>query len=69
VEFAEGRRWISAVAVSLEKTPEIGTRSRLFELEDSGAPFAGYDVTPDGQRFVVVRRGGSTRLTVVVNWN
>lgn len=41
-----------------------------FAFEPTNA-FANYDVTPDGERFVMVTRGGGTpprELRIVLNW-
>ena len=54
---------------------EAGTPAMLFDINvrDLGFPFGRrYDVTPDGQRFVVDELTGRTKpsaLTVVVNWS
>ena len=52
--------------------PLAGEATPLFDLETNqlGAAFP-YDVSPDGQRFVVLRERGaavSPALTVLVNW-
>jgi Tol biopolymer transport system component len=50
---------------------EAGTPQTLFELRANATPGAQYDVTADGQRFVVsmpVREEGASPLTVVTNW-
>lgn len=49
---------------------EVGTVRPLFETRTGGARWP-YDVTPDGQRFLVatlVEDATSTPITLVVNW-
>ncbi len=62
-----------AVAIRTEPTFSAGKPRLLFEgnyqLDAVGHPF--YDVSPDGQRFLMVRpKGGGapTQLYVVLNW-
>ena len=63
-----------AVDVTTEPTFSAGTPRLLFEgtYELSGGTRANYDVTPDGQRFVMVQLGevGSeaTQINIVLNW-
>ena len=49
---------------------DIGNAQLLFDAHTGYGPFAHYDVTPDGKRFLValVGEGGSAPLTLVVNW-
>ncbi|MCZ6750264.1 MAG: hypothetical protein O7E51_00365 [Acidobacteria bacterium] len=60
--------------VTTEPTFSAGTPRLLFEgtYELSGGTRANYDVTPDGQRFVMVQLGevGSeaTQINIVLNW-
>jgi hypothetical protein len=62
------------VPTTIGPTFDAGKPSTLFEMNvrDLVFPFLKrYEVTPDGQRFVVQEltgRGGSPPLTVVVNW-
>lgn len=52
--------------------PVIGTPTLLFTARNYvTAPFEPlWDVSPDGQRFVMVREGpgAATKLVVLVNW-
>ena len=63
-----------AVTIEASTIPQPGTPRTLFEVPHvSGwAPWdpASYDVTPDGQRFVMVQeeRRFQDQLQVVVNW-
>ena len=70
--YRSGNR-IMAVPVTLGETFTSGTPQPLFEAPyyegDPGSP--NYDVTPDGQRFVMVfpaDTGGPARLNVVQGW-
>jgi eukaryotic-like serine/threonine-protein kinase len=54
---------------------EIGTPELLFRVQEggrlSGGRTRGYDVTPDGQRFLLVtpvERPGTAPITVITNW-
>ena len=59
------------MAVSVETTPsvELSTPQLLFEVPNL---YQGFDVHPDGERFVIVRSVGSgpstTQLNVILNW-
>jgi Tol biopolymer transport system component len=60
-----------AVPVELGEEAEIGTPTRLFDLGRVGADVdERFDVTVDGQRFLVIVPEGdaSPRPTVVLNW-
>jgi len=62
-----------AVGVSLAPTLRVGSRRALFAIEPYlvGGPRSGggYDVHPDGRRFLMIRQGSATRdLIVVLNW-
>ena len=49
---------------------EVGTVRPLFDVR-SGGPRSVYDVSPDGQRFVVntlVEEAAAVPITLVVNW-
>jgi serine/threonine-protein kinase len=65
---------IMAVDVTTSPTLKAGTPRKLFEkhYEPSLALFANYSISPDGQRFVMVKRisdGESpTEIKVAVNW-
>jgi serine/threonine protein kinase len=67
---------IVAVSVSTDNHFEVGESVSLFEAPilfpprhgPSQGPDYPYDVTPDGQRFLVASLFGTTPITVVVNW-
>ena len=67
------------MAVDVQTTPEFrpGRPRPLFALESTGVStsfglYRGWDVTPDGKRFLVINGPGSAesgvRLQAVVNW-
>ena len=50
---------------------EAGAPHPLFELRANSTPGTQYDVTADGQRFIVsvpVQAEGASPLTLVLNW-
>ena len=66
--------WVYAVPMQLGGTPRFGAAERLFEIpvEARAAIHAelGFDVTPDGKRFVIptVSDAAAPGLVVVQNW-
>ena len=70
--FVDQQRWLNAVPVTTTNQLLIGEPIRLFELPPFGnAQARPYDVAPDGQRFIVIRRRGAvkpTTLSVALNW-
>jgi eukaryotic-like serine/threonine-protein kinase len=70
--FVDGNGRLSAAPVRTQPTFGIGEATVLFEIPGSiGSVFQPYDVTPDGQRFIVIRPRGAPKpmkLTVSVNW-
>ena len=63
------------VEITTEPTFSAGTPRLLFEGEyaDGLTPYANYDVTPDGQRFVMIKESEEqeealTQIHVVLNW-
>lgn len=70
--FVDGAGRLSAVPVVQSPALELGRPAVLFELPRYSRTNVGYpyDVTPDGQRFIVIRPRpqASAGLTVVVNW-
>ena len=64
---------IMAVPIKLSPSVEIGTPVPLFQLQlGLNTFFSAFDVMPDGQSFVTLRRRNAVvnpaRVTVVVNW-
>jgi serine/threonine-protein kinase len=70
--YRNGPQMLS-VEISTDPTFSVGRTQVLFEgayvSEDFGGP--GYDVSRDGQRFILIRndRAPTTRLNVIVNWH
>ena len=61
------------MAVAVTTSPEFRAEPprRVFEGEFIDVPGRAYDVTPDGQRFLMLEDARSatvTKLNVVVNW-
>ncbi len=61
--------------ITTESTLSAGTPKLLFERGHERSPVAGanYDVTPDGQRFLMVQASeqhdsAATQIHVVLNW-
>jgi eukaryotic-like serine/threonine-protein kinase len=74
--YVSADRRLMVVPTTTGPAFEAGTPATLFEINvrDLGAPSfpKRYDVTPDGERFVVQelsRRDSPSALTVVVNWS
>ena len=72
--FYRSGRLMIAVALKTEPRLEIGERTVLFEgIFVSRSPWhAGYDVHPDGERFLMVGLGDASvigdQINIVVNW-
>jgi Tol biopolymer transport system component len=73
--MAPDNRTIMAVPIELGATFKAGVPVRLFTMRTEAASritlrYSGFDVLPDGQRFLVTvpLEAGSTRMHVVVNW-
>jgi hypothetical protein len=70
--FVSPDRQIMAVTVQQRAEIEFGSPTALFRLPTSShsmSPDAEkYDVSPDGQRFLVLTRAANVPLHVVVNW-
>jgi hypothetical protein len=62
------------MAVDVTTTPQVtlSTPRVLFEQRyayGAGITMANYDVTKDGQRFIMVKdESGAARLNVILNW-
>jgi hypothetical protein len=62
------------MAVDVTTTPQVklSTPRVLFEQRyayGAGITMANYDVTQDGQRFIMVKdESGAARLNVILNW-
>ena len=69
--FAALNGSLMAVEITAGDTLEVGVPERLFTLSGRPRPFyrGNYDVTGDGERFLVVRPvDENPPLVVVVNW-
>jgi hypothetical protein len=67
--FYLSRNQLLAVEVKPGAEFAVGTRNMLFQASFAGGVLAPYDVTPDGQRFVVsVTPETSNHLAVVTNF-
>jgi hypothetical protein len=70
--YRDGNKMM-AVDVSIKNgVPTFTSPQRLFDdryLFGPSTSIANYDVSPDGQRFVMVKgEPGSSRLNIVLNW-
>ncbi len=66
-----GAMWSARIRTS--PNVRIGTPERLFvhRMDDSGIPIPNYDVTPDGQRFLIVDNDRSTEtrsIEIRIGW-
>jgi dipeptidyl aminopeptidase/acylaminoacyl peptidase len=73
--FYRSSNRVLAVPVTTQPTFSAGRPTMLFEGEYLASPFPNtgvtYDVTPDGQRFLMIkdaRTASATQINVVVNW-
>ena len=70
--YREDNGRFMAVPISAPGTAfEAGTPRALFDLRATSTPGTHYDVTADGQRFIVsvpVQAEGASPLTLVLNW-
>jgi hypothetical protein len=55
------------MAVRIENGMPVGRPTQLFTQARFGARRE-WDVTPNGQRFLVVDRGAPTQINVISNW-
>jgi hypothetical protein len=63
---------IVAIPIDRQRTPSDAAGRVLFRvsgLEPTGVSDEVYDVTPDGQRFLLKREVRSSPIDVVLNWN
>ena len=72
--FYRNGNQMMAVEITTEPSFSAGTPRLLFEgaFRRGSVLRADYDVTPDGQRFVMLQQGGpdsgATQINVVLNW-
>ncbi len=70
--FIRGRTQMEVVEHSLESTVSFEAPRTLFEGDFHTGSGRTYDLTADGERFIVIYREGSSRrdrLHVVINWH
>jgi len=69
--YREGQKWMS-VAVETEREFSAAAPQMMFEGPYLNVPGVSYDVTPDGQRFIMLEESAkqppTTQLNVVLNW-
>jgi len=72
--FVDGSGNLNAVPVIIGKSLELGDPNVLFpiSLRDPGAsgiPYADYDVSQDGQRFIIAAAKDNPRsINIILNW-
>jgi len=69
--YRKGNRWFST-RVSTATEPRWDPPRIAFETEFIDTPGMSYDVTPDGQRLLVVKRTqeiNATRIDLLMNWS
>jgi Tol biopolymer transport system component len=68
---SQGEREPQLMAATVRTTPQFAVTSRraLFSVTDidGSNPHTGYDVSPDGRTFAMVRRSPATRIMVIQN--
>jgi serine/threonine-protein kinase len=69
--YREGLKWMS-VAVQTQPEFRADAPKVMFEGPYLNVPGVSYDVTPDGQHFIMIeenqKQGPTTQLNVVLNW-
>jgi len=71
ITYRNGTKMMS-VPVQIQPTFQAGKAAVLFDRKfDPGAAVSGYDVSPDGQTFVMTRseHDNPTQIRVVMNWS
>ena len=69
--YRNGQEWMVVAMRNGSPLPAIGEPQVLFQGEYLNVPGRSYDVMPDGQSFILIRRTPDpppTRLNVVLNW-
>jgi serine/threonine-protein kinase len=70
-DFSFGR--MMAVSVKTDPAVQLGTPVKLFDTRAAGlSPIAGFDVAPDGQRFLMIQvtdpDAGEAAIAIYENW-
>jgi serine/threonine-protein kinase len=67
------RQGTAVMAVPIETEPKLtlGAPTQLFDgpYHVDGTGHASYDISPDGERFLMIAQGTANRLEVVLNWS
>jgi hypothetical protein len=69
--YRNGQEWMVVAIRNGSPLPAIGEPQVLFQGDYLNVPGRSYDVMPDGQSFILIRRTPDptpTRLNVVLNW-
>jgi serine/threonine-protein kinase len=71
--YYRNRDWMMSVSITSEEPFRVARPRPLFEAhyDDGGSAYPGYDITPDGQKFVMVRSEHeyvATQINVTLNW-
>ncbi len=58
------------IVVKIETEPnlELGQPELLFETQNLAGIPGDYDMAPDGQRFLILKKDSSARIVFVTNW-
>jgi hypothetical protein len=68
--YRNGRRWFST-HVSTNPEPKFDPPHQVFDTEFIDTPGVSYDVSPDGQRLLVVKRTHpipTSQIHIIANW-
>ena len=71
--YYRNRDWMMSVSITSEEPFRVAKPRPLFEAhyDDGGSAYPGYDITPDGQKFVMIRSEHeyvATQINVTLNW-
>ncbi len=66
-QTVDGRTVLMAAQIETTPRPRVSGRTELFPVGDMVAsnPHRNYDVSPDGQSFIMVQRSAATRIMVI----
>jgi hypothetical protein len=61
---------MTSASITFSPSPAVASRKTLFQADDydPAQPHSNYDVSPDGQTFVMVHRGPVGRIVVIQNF-
>jgi serine/threonine-protein kinase len=71
--YYRNRDWMMSVSITSEEPFRVAKPRPLFEAhyDDGGSAYPGYDITPDGNKFVMIRSEHehvATQIHVTLNW-